>query len=57
MADQRRGGGGNDHAWPVISAHGVKRDGDWSTHLLVPFRKLSMRPPGRRNPGDDIRID
>jgi hypothetical protein len=50
MADQRNRGGRNDHGWTVISAHGVERDGDWSTHSSVPFRKLSMRPRGRRNP-------
>ena len=51
MADQRDRGGRNDHAWPVVPAHGVERYGDWSTHYSVPIRKtLPMRRPRPRQP-------
>jgi hypothetical protein len=50
VADQRYGGGGDDHAWSVVPAHGVERDGDWSTHSQMPIRKMFMRRNGRGNP-------
>ena len=39
MTDRAYCRGGNDHAWTVVPAHGVERNGDWSTHVLLPFRK------------------
>ena len=39
MAHQRNRGSRNDHAWPVVPAHGVERYGDWRTHTLMPIRK------------------
>jgi hypothetical protein len=51
MADERNRGGGNDHAWSVVPAHGVKRDGDWRTHFSNAVQeKLAMQRDDRGNP-------
>jgi len=50
VTDQHDRRGGNDHAWPVVPAHGVERYGDWSTHFSMPFRKSFKQRSGRGNP-------
>ena len=51
MAHQRNRGSRNDHAWPVVPAHGVERYGDWSTHSLCRSGKtIPMPRPSRGNP-------
>ena len=47
VADQRNRGSGNDHARSVVPAHGVERDGDWSTHFSLPIRMDSVYAAGR----------
>ncbi len=50
MADQRNRRGGNDHAWSVVPAHGVERDGDWSTHSQCRSGKMFKPRNSRGNP-------
>ena len=51
MANERNRGSRNDHAGPVVPAHGVERDGDWSTHCHCrSVRILPMRRVSRGNP-------
>ncbi len=46
VTDQRNRCRRNDHAWSVVSAHGVERYGDWSTHSLSPIRKNIIHAAG-----------
>src|SRR4029079_14356772 len=51
MAHERNRGSRNDHAWPVVPAHGVERYGDWRSHILCRSGKTLPLPwPSRGTP-------